>query len=258
MLLKKEKNESLIYYGIVGLLTGLGTVLGSGCTSGHMICGVSRFSVRSIVATGVFFTTAVLTENILKRGNTVVPQWYIPPQNVILIYGEIFIAVVAIYELIKLLQRREIISKSTAELLNATYSGFVFGCGLGFSGMTKASKLLGFFDFFGNWDPSLIAVCVSALLSNTILYHVEIKQLIQQVNNKPYYGSTWNLPTTKSIDRDLIIGAALFGFGWGFYGMCPGPIVFNLIKFDVPIITTMSTVTMGMFIGNKLKELINI
>jgi len=49
--------------------------------------------------------------------------------------------------------------------------------------MTKASKLLGFFDFFGNWDPSLIAVCVSALLSNTILYHAEIKQL-QQVDKK--------------------------------------------------------------------------
>jgi len=85
----------------------LGTVLGNGCTSGHMICGVSRFSVRSIVATGVFFTVAVLTGNILKRGNTVIPHWYIPPQNVILTYGGIFLSAVAIYEIIKSITKKE-------------------------------------------------------------------------------------------------------------------------------------------------------
>lgn len=49
--------------GIVaaGLLVGFGTRLGSGCTSGHGICGLSRFSVRSFVAVGVFMATAVLT-----------------------------------------------------------------------------------------------------------------------------------------------------------------------------------------------------
>jgi uncharacterized membrane protein YedE/YeeE len=44
-----------------GLMVGFGTRLGSGCTSGHGICGIGRFSVRSIAATIVFMVTAVLT-----------------------------------------------------------------------------------------------------------------------------------------------------------------------------------------------------
>lgn len=46
---------------IAGLLVGLGTQIGSGCTSGHGVCGISRMSVRSVVATGVFMTTAAAT-----------------------------------------------------------------------------------------------------------------------------------------------------------------------------------------------------
>ncbi len=44
-----------------GLLVGFGTVLGNGCTSGHGICGIARFSKRSIVATLVFMTAGILT-----------------------------------------------------------------------------------------------------------------------------------------------------------------------------------------------------
>ena len=44
-----------------GLLVGLGTKLGNGCTSGHGVCGISRFSIRSIVATIAFITTGVIT-----------------------------------------------------------------------------------------------------------------------------------------------------------------------------------------------------
>jgi len=44
-----------------GLLTGIGTDLGSGCTSGHGICGIARLSIRSIVATGTFVFIAVAT-----------------------------------------------------------------------------------------------------------------------------------------------------------------------------------------------------
>jgi len=250
---RKEENL-LICYGIVGLLTGVGTILGSGCTSGHMICGVSRFSPRSIVASGVFFAFAVLTSNLFKRGNANIPIWHIPQNNIIFTYCGIFFASWAIYKLIKELHRSKIISDSTAENVTASYSGLVFGSGLGFSGMTKASKLLGFFDFFGNWDPSLIAIILSALLSNTIAYNFEINKLTEK-KEKPHFVSDWSIPTITKIDKSLIIGAALFGCGWGYYGMCPGPILFNLIKFDSPIIVTTASMAVGMVIGNKIKYL---
>lgn len=44
-----------------GLLVGLGSRLGSGCTSGHGLCGLARFSRRSVVATAVFFCVAMVT-----------------------------------------------------------------------------------------------------------------------------------------------------------------------------------------------------
>lgn len=46
---------------LAGLLVGFGAVWGNGCTSGHGVCGLSRLSVRSLVATGVFMTTAIVT-----------------------------------------------------------------------------------------------------------------------------------------------------------------------------------------------------
>jgi uncharacterized protein len=50
----------LIDYGIAGFLVGFGTLLGNGCTSGHGVCGISRFSMRSILATVTFIAFGVL------------------------------------------------------------------------------------------------------------------------------------------------------------------------------------------------------
>ncbi len=59
--------KSLILISIAGFLVGLGTRMGGGCTSGHGICGISRFSIRSIVGTLIFIITAVLTVFILQQ-----------------------------------------------------------------------------------------------------------------------------------------------------------------------------------------------
>jgi uncharacterized membrane protein YedE/YeeE len=57
--------RSLMSIGIAGLLVGVGTRMGSGCTSGHGVCGLSRFSVRSLVATGTFMVTGALTATLM-------------------------------------------------------------------------------------------------------------------------------------------------------------------------------------------------
>ena len=53
--------NSIYLLGIAGLLVGLGTSIGNGCTSGHGICGISRFSLRSIIATATFMIVGILT-----------------------------------------------------------------------------------------------------------------------------------------------------------------------------------------------------
>jgi len=52
---------AVVWIAIAGLLTGLGTKLGNGCTSGHGVCGIARLSRRSFVAVGVFFAVAIVT-----------------------------------------------------------------------------------------------------------------------------------------------------------------------------------------------------
>jgi uncharacterized membrane protein YedE/YeeE len=50
-----------IWIGLSGILTGFGTKIGNGCTSGHGVCGLARLSPRSFVAVGVFFVVAIVT-----------------------------------------------------------------------------------------------------------------------------------------------------------------------------------------------------
>ena len=59
--------NSLVLISIAGFLVGLGTRIGGGCTSGHGVCGISRFSIRSILGTLIFIITAVLTVFILQQ-----------------------------------------------------------------------------------------------------------------------------------------------------------------------------------------------
>ena len=51
-----------------GLLVGMGTKIGSGCTSGHGVCGMGRFSVRSVVAVAVFMSVGVMTVLLMRLG----------------------------------------------------------------------------------------------------------------------------------------------------------------------------------------------
>jgi|TARA_B100001057_G_scaffold258697_1_gene258784 uncharacterized membrane protein YedE/YeeE len=52
---------------VAGLLVGLGTAIGSGCTSGHGICGLARLSLRSAAAVGIFMCAAVITVYVIRH-----------------------------------------------------------------------------------------------------------------------------------------------------------------------------------------------
>ncbi len=102
--------------------------------------------------------------------------------------------------------------------VGAFLGGLSFGIGLAISGMTQPAKIVGFFDFAGNWDPSLGFVMAGALLVYTPIYRAVVKQW-----HRPIWASSFSLPTRKDIDWRLVSGSALFGVGWGLGGYCPGP-----------------------------------
>lgn len=102
--------------------------------------------------------------------------------------------------------------------IGAFLGGMVFGIGLALSGMTQPAKIVGFFDFFGSWDPSLGMVMVGALLVYAPIYRAIVGRW-----HRPIWASSFSLPTRQDIDWRLVSGSALFGVGWGIGGYCPGP-----------------------------------
>lgn len=104
-------------------------------------------------------------------------------------------------------------------LISAFISGGLFGAGLLISQMTNPTKVIGFLDILGNWDPSLAFVMIGALVVTFLGFGYVFRQ------SKPVFSEQFHLPTIKDIDRSLIGGAALFGIGWGLSGLCPGPAI---------------------------------
>lgn len=101
--------------------------------------------------------------------------------------------------------------------LTALVAGAIFGVGLAISGMTLPSKVVGFLDFTGKWDASLMFV-----MGGAIVVHFVALRLIRR-RATPLFDTKFHLPTRKDLDPRLIGGAALFGVGWGLGGYCPGP-----------------------------------
>jgi uncharacterized membrane protein YedE/YeeE len=102
-------------------------------------------------------------------------------------------------------------------ILSALLIGMIFGLGIAISGMANPAKVLNFFDIAGSWDPSLILVMASALITTAIGYRIVFGTL-----KDPVLEPTFNVPTSRLIDARLIGGSAIFGIGWGITGFCPG------------------------------------
>ncbi len=105
----------------------------------------------------------------------------------------------------------------------AFLSALLFAVGLGVGGMTLPSKVHGFLDFFGNWDPSLAFVMGGAVAVYTLFFRVVRPQL-----SRPVLAPRFQLPTRRDLDARLLGGAALFGVGWGLAGICPGPALVSI------------------------------
>ncbi len=131
--------------------------------------------------------------------------------------------------------------------LFALLCGALFGFGLALSGMTDVSKVIGFLDLFGNWDPTLAFVMGGGLLVSLPFFQLGIGKL-----KAPLTGGDFRLPTRQDIDARLLIGAALFGIGWGLVGLCPGPAISSLAYLNPDILYFGLAMAAGMFVADQL------
>jgi len=105
----------------------------------------------------------------------------------------------------------------------ALLSGLLFGFGLILSGMVDPAKVLNFLDVAGTWDPSLAFVMAGAIgVAAPGFWFVRRR-------TAPLADPVFHVPPADApIDRKLIIGAAVFGVGWGLAGFCPGPALVSI------------------------------
>ncbi|MGI1663839.1 DUF6691 family protein [Palleronia sp. KMU-117] len=105
--------------------------------------------------------------------------------------------------------------------LFAFIAGSLFGAGLLVSGMTDTTKVQGWLDIFGDWDPTLAFVMGGAIIPMAIAWRIT-------VGRRPMLGGAFPAPPEPRIGHNLVVGSILFGVGWGLVGLCPGPAIASL------------------------------
>ena len=133
----------------------------------------------------------------------------------------------------------------TEKLLVFT-AGAVFAIGLGISGMTDANKVINFLNPLGQWDPSLAFVMVGAIGA-----HMTTRRLILR-REQPLFAAAFSTVSNTAINKRLLVGAGLFGAGWGLGGFCPGPGVVSAVALGTEALVFVGTMLGGMVIFQLL------
>lgn len=137
---------------------------------------------------------------------------------------------------------RRILSLSLAALIGA-----LFGAGLLISGMTQPAKVIGFLDPTRGWDPSLAFVMGGAAAVYAIVF-----RWVRAHRSRPWLDVSFHLPTRRDLDRPLVLGAALFGIGWGLGGLCPGPGMVVAASGSVTGLAFVAAMLLGMFVHHRM------
>ena len=125
--------------------------------------------------------------------------------------------------------------------LTALFAGLLFGVGLLVSGMTDPAKVKGFLDVFGAWDPSLALVMVGAIAVHFVL----LRRVLALP--RPLFAGVFQVPKRADVDGRLVLGAAVFGVGWGLGGVCPGPGIVDAASGSSYAIVFMAGMALGVF-----------
>ena len=225
---------SMLGYCIGGLFVGFGTKLGNGCTSGHGICGMARFSKRSFAAVATFMATGVITGVLVSpynktflSGITACLRETLPSIRVRYQWQGLVLTAASIVAALP-----NIVKKPKA--LGAAIAGGIFSIGLAVSQMIEPAKIQGFLDVAGisqgRYDPTLLTVMGSGVIVSWIGYqfvpnYSKVRKQ-EECMAHPLTCDEYSVPTNTTIDWKLITGSASFGVGWAIGALCPGPALF--------------------------------
>jgi uncharacterized membrane protein YedE/YeeE len=127
------------------------------------------------------------------------------------------------------------------------FLGLLFGFGLLISGMTDPSKVLGFLDVAGSWDPSLALVMGGGVMVGLLGFDWAKKK------NTSLSGQTFQWPDLVQIDSPLVLGSLMFGTGWGLAGFCPGPALVSMAAGNDKAVVFVLAMMAGMVLFERFK-----
>jgi uncharacterized protein len=134
-----------------------------------------------------------------------------------------------------------------ALIVAAFVIGTVFGLGLAVSEMTNPARVIGFLDVAGQWDFTLLLVMGGALLVTVPAFPLIVRR------TRPLVADRFVLPTKTALDRPLILGAMIFGIGWGLAGFCPGPALVALVSGSPGVLLFVIAMIGGQWLGSRLE-----
>ena len=132
--------------------------------------------------------------------------------------------------------------------LSSLISGIVFGLGLTISGMVNPEKVLGFLNIFNAWDPSLLFVMIGAILIFSPLHFIFKRK------SRPIFVKNFDITSNTNVDKNLIIGAIMFGAGWGLVGLCPGPAISSIAFLNISVYIFVLFMFLGFYLGNFIQS----
>ena len=135
-----------------------------------------------------------------------------------------------------------------AKILSALFIGTTFGLGLAISQMVNPARVIGFLDVAGRWDPTLIFVMGGALLLTAPIFPLVLRR------KAPLLAEQFSLPIKVDIDQPLLLGAIIFGFGWGLGGFCPGPALAALASGSPSVALFVVAMIAGQWLGSRFER----
>ena len=234
-----------------GFAVGIGTALANGCTSGHGLCGLSRLSVRSLVAVPIFMVAAIITTTITDittattSGGTIgaiLPIGATPASGVLAaqLAGGLALALAAGLALLPV--------KSTArEAYLGLWSGACFAIGLTIGGMVRPSVVTGALGPAA-FDGTLWVLFCTALATTFMFFRVAARVGVQEA-------TVWGAASPTPVDSALVLGSVFFGVGWGASGLCPGPLLVDVGASGAPgLLLMLFTVALGMALARPISK----
>lgn len=130
----------------------------------------------------------------------------------------------------------------------AALSGALFGTGLLISGMVDTTKVQGWLDVFGEWDPTLAFVLGGAIIPMAIAWRIAARR------HTALLGDTIPSATTSQLDANIVIGSVLFGMGWGLAGLCPGPAMASATFGGWGGVLFLVAMAVGMYVAPPIRQ----